>query len=162
MGEGTTRAERRAAQEGSRRQKALASLSENLCNILLVRHGETTWNVEHRLQGQLQPGPPLNELGLEQAKSLAARLAVQHLDAIYTSDLQRTSQTAELVQNHHQNLQIISNPELRERYLACLQGMTMEENKNVHPQICSGLLIPNEAANKVIFIPYTSRIIPCF
>ncbi len=40
--------------------------------VILVRHGETTWNVEHRLQGQLLPGPPLNHMGWRQARAVSS------------------------------------------------------------------------------------------
>lgn len=39
----------------------------NPCELILVRHGETAWNKEGRLQGQQEPGPPLNDLGFQQA-----------------------------------------------------------------------------------------------
>lgn len=58
-----------------------------------MRHGESTWNSEHRIQGQLDP--PLSDRGREQASRLATRLASRRPDAIYASDLTRTMQTAE-------------------------------------------------------------------
>jgi broad specificity phosphatase PhoE len=62
--------------------------------LLLVRHGESTWNAEHRMQGQADP--PLSELGREQARSLA-----QFLDGVpdrrLSSDLARAVETAELL-----------------------------------------------------------------
>lgn len=42
-------------------------MMQNPCEIILVRHGETAWNKEGRLQGQQEPGPPLDELGFQQA-----------------------------------------------------------------------------------------------
>jgi len=61
-----------------------------------VRHGESTWNVERRFQGQLDP--PLSELGLLQAQSLARRLAQESRPAaIVSSPLQRARNTAEIV-----------------------------------------------------------------
>lgn len=149
MGERATRAERRGAQEEARRQKALARLTDKACQILLMRHGETDWNVDHRLQGQMHPGPHLNSRGLDQAQALAAHLSSHHLDAIYSSDLHRTLQTANLVQEHHQNLKINTDPDLRERYLACLQGLTIDEGRATHPKVSLGLLKPNKEANEV-------------
>jgi hypothetical protein len=46
----TTRASRRAVQEQQRNAKALSELSDGACELFLVRHGETPWNLEHRLQ----------------------------------------------------------------------------------------------------------------
>src|SRR5579859_741140 len=60
--------------------------------LLLVRHAESQWNEEGRLQGQLDP--PLSELGRRQAVKLAQRMARHRPAAIYTSDLERCLQTA--------------------------------------------------------------------
>src|SRR5712692_84938 len=61
--------------------------------LLLVRHGESTWNAARRIQGQLDP--PLSERGAEQARELAARMRGHRPVALYCSDLCRTWQTAE-------------------------------------------------------------------
>ena len=60
--------------------------------LILIRHGESTWNRERRIQGQLDP--PLSEQGTEQARRVAHRLARLKVEALYTSDLMRASQTA--------------------------------------------------------------------
>src|SRR5260370_11183850 len=61
--------------------------------LILIRDGESTWNRERRIQGQLDP--PLSEEGHEQARRVAARLASRQVEALYTSDLLRASQTAD-------------------------------------------------------------------
>jgi broad specificity phosphatase PhoE len=65
--------------------------------LILVRHGESTWNAEHRLQGQLDP--PLSERGREQARALAPLVAALGVPAerVVCSDLGRAVQTAELL-----------------------------------------------------------------
>jgi len=63
--------------------------------LLLVRHGETDWNSEGRLQGQTDR--PLSDYGRCQARELAEQLADERLEAIYTSDLARARETAEIV-----------------------------------------------------------------
>ena len=64
--------------------------------ILAIRHGETAWNVDTRIQGHLDI--PLNAKGLWQAEQLAKTLATQDpLHAVYSSDLQRAHQTATAV-----------------------------------------------------------------
>lgn len=64
-----------------------------MATLLLARHGETDWNRDHRWQGHT--GPPLNETGQQQARELAAHLA--DIRVIYSSDTQRTRETAEIV-----------------------------------------------------------------
>lgn len=90
----------------------------------LVRHGETAWNVEGRLQGQLDV--PLNELGRAQARALAARLAAQRFDALYSSDLSRTIETAEAVAALL-GLRVEPAADLRERFFGAFQGLTRAE-----------------------------------
>lgn len=63
--------------------------------LLLARHGETDWTRDKRWQGHADP--PLNERGREQARALAETLANVQLEAIYSSDLRRASETAALV-----------------------------------------------------------------
>ena len=60
--------------------------------LCLVRHGETAWNAEGRVQGQLDV--PLSEVGRAQARAVAAALALERFDAIYSSDLVRVRETA--------------------------------------------------------------------
>ena len=63
--------------------------------VLLVRHGETTWNVEGRIQGWA--GAPLSGRGREQARATGSYLADVGVDRLVVSDLQRTQETAHLV-----------------------------------------------------------------
>jgi broad specificity phosphatase PhoE len=63
-----------------------------MTTLYLIRHGETTWNVEGRYQGQLDP--PLTEQGRQQAETTAIQLATIGFEAIYSSDLARAYQTA--------------------------------------------------------------------
>jgi broad specificity phosphatase PhoE len=63
--------------------------------LILVRHGESTWNAEERLQGQLDP--PLSDRGREQAQALAGMVDGVPVDRIVCSDLSRARETAELM-----------------------------------------------------------------
>jgi probable phosphoglycerate mutase len=81
--------------------------------ICIIRHGETDWNVEKRIQGHTDV--PLNEVGRAQALAMAFNAAHQRFDAIYSSDLARTLETARaLAQREDQEVKLL--PQLRERH----------------------------------------------
>ncbi|KAG7673590.1 hypothetical protein Ndes2526B_g02961 [Nannochloris sp. 'desiccata'] len=144
-----SRADRRSAQELDRQVKAMTKLTCQACELVLVRHGETNFNVESRLQGQMFPGPALNDSGIKQAEALAARLAEEKFNAFYTSDLTRTLQTIDIVHKHHYNqtnLIIQRDTDLRERKLGQLEGKAMTEAKMTLPVVWLGLNTPNEAS----------------
>ena len=92
--------------------------------ILLARHGETTWNREHRLQGRTDT--ELSERGRAQARSLAALLAGERLDAIYTSTLRRTRDTAAPLAARLQ-LEVQPRAELDEISYGVLEGHTPDD-----------------------------------
>jgi probable phosphoglycerate mutase len=92
--------------------------------ILLVRHGETDWNRDQRVQGQSDP--PLNELGREQSRELAATLAGERVDAIYASDLRRARETAEILAAEL-GLPVVVDPDLRELDFGDWEGSTIDE-----------------------------------
>ncbi|MHC1771255.1 MAG: histidine phosphatase family protein [Flexilinea sp.] len=82
-----------------------------MTHCCLVRHGQTDWNIEGRYTGQSDV--PLNESGRQQAESLAALLATQHFAAVYTSDLSRARETAEIIAAPHK-ISVNVEPRLRE------------------------------------------------
>jgi phosphoserine phosphatase len=89
--------------------------------ILLARHGETEWNREERYQGHADP--PLNETGRAQAEELAERLVGERIDAVYSSDLRRAAETAEIVAARL-GLGVEHEPGLREIDVGSWQGLT--------------------------------------
>ena len=109
-----------------------SSIPPRTCRICLVRHGETAWNAERRLQGHLDI--PLNETGLAQAEATATRLqALGHgFAALYCSDLLRARQTAAAIA-HRQALETIQDERLRERHYGLFQGLTYDEAERQHP-----------------------------
>lgn len=92
--------------------------------LLLVRHGETPWNVTLQYQGQANI--PLNERGFEQARRAAERLRGREAVALYSSDLARAWQTAEVI-GQALGLAPVAVPELREIDVGQWEGLTPEE-----------------------------------
>jgi broad specificity phosphatase PhoE len=92
--------------------------------LILVRHGETPWNVTLQYQGQANI--PLNERGLEQASRAAARLTRYGVTRLYSSDLARAWQTAEVI-GATLGLTPVAMPELREIDVGQWEGLTPEE-----------------------------------
>lgn len=93
--------------------------------ILAIRHGETAWNVDTRLQGHLDI--PLNEVGLRQARHLAQALVQRDaIDAIYASDLSRAHTTASAIAQA-MGRAVTAHAGLRERHFGVFQGRTFAE-----------------------------------
>jgi probable phosphoglycerate mutase len=92
--------------------------------LIAVRHGETAWNVEARLQGQLDI--PLNARGQEQARRTAHWLAEDHPDVVVSSDLARAQATAQAIAAFNR-IPLELDPGLRERSFGGFQGMTHTE-----------------------------------
>ena len=102
-----------------------------VARICLVRHGETDWNAQRRLQGHIDI--ELNAAGRAQASAAATGLRETSFHAAYSSDLHRAKQTAEiLLQNTP--LTPVLLPQLRERFFGAFQGLTYEEAQSQYPE----------------------------
>jgi probable phosphoglycerate mutase len=99
--------------------------------IILIRHGETAWNAERRLQGHLDI--PLNNEGERQAALLADALAHEPIDMLVASDLQRARQTAQAVADRR-GLTVASEPALRERGYGGFEGLLYSEIEERFPR----------------------------
>ncbi|MBS0293235.1 MAG: histidine phosphatase family protein [Proteobacteria bacterium] len=99
--------------------------------IIAVRHGETAWNVDTRIQGHLDI--PLNDTGLWQARQLGRALAEEHVAAIYSSDLQRAYATAEAVAQTTR-APLAPARGLRERSFGSFQGRTFRQIEEESPE----------------------------
>lgn len=99
--------------------------------IIAIRHGETAWNVDTRIQGHLDV--PLNERGVWQAEQLGRALADEPLAAIYSSDLSRAHQTASHVAQHT-GVELMVEPALRERSFGSFEGKTFAEIETALPE----------------------------
>lgn len=99
--------------------------------ICLVRHGETAWNAEKRIQGQTDIA--LDQTGLAQAAAAARWLSRQPVDALYSSDLLRARQTAACIADAL-NLPLSLLPAFRERRYGLFEGMTYDEARVRYPE----------------------------
>ena len=98
----------------------------------LVRHGETDWNGERRIQGQIDID--LNSAGRAQARAVADGLRGHDFAAIYSSDLLRAWHTAQIAATGRQ-IAVSPAPTLRERHFGVLQGVTSLEASERHPEV---------------------------
>jgi broad specificity phosphatase PhoE len=98
--------------------------------LILARHGETDWNRDGIWQGH--GDPPLNELGRRQAAALSERLANVAIDALYSSDLRRALETAEIVAAAR-GIPVTAEPELREMDVGSWSGLTTDEIEQRFP-----------------------------
>lgn len=92
--------------------------------VYFIRHGETVWNKEGRLQGYKDS--PLTKKGEESAKRIGDSLSKENIEIIYSSDLGRCVQTAEII-NQRLKVKLIKTPELRERNFGDLNGQLNEK-----------------------------------
>lgn len=99
-----------------------------MTTLLLVRHGETDWNADGRLQGHTDR--PLNDYGRRQAQQLGEELDGEELEAIYSSDLARARETAEIV-GERLGLPTVLDPDLREKDWGTWEGLTAVERDRV-------------------------------
>jgi broad specificity phosphatase PhoE len=98
-----------------------------LVKIILVRHGETEWNRQHRIQGSASDNP-LNEIGLRQAERLALCLKGETIEAIYSSPLLRAMRTAQTIAEYH-GLEVVPLPSLKEIDMGELEGVLSADLK---------------------------------
>jgi broad specificity phosphatase PhoE len=104
----------------------------------IVRHGQTEWNTEGRIQGHTDIG--LSERGRQQASAVARRLTQVPIDVAYTSDLSRASETARIILEGR-NVPLYSTPQLRERYFGVFERLTVEERRTRYPKMFADSLV---------------------
>ena len=105
--------------------------SSPVTRICLVRHGETEWNAERRIQGQTDIG--LNAIGKQQAEAAGRWLSSKKIDVLYSSDLQRAWVTAEAI-GRAVGLRPMATPEMRERRYGVFEGLTYAEAQQRFPE----------------------------
>ena len=102
-----------------------------LTRLIIIRHGETEWNLEGRIQGHKDS--PLTESGRAQAEAIATRLQEMEVNALYSSDLGRAYATAQFVSNKTGH-DILTDKRLRELNLGVFEGLTEEEVRKRYPK----------------------------
>lgn len=100
--------------------------------LFLVRHAESIWNREQRIQGRQDPG--LSENGRRQAKGLAKRLRKENVQIIYSSRLKRCAQTARII-SKAAKAPVKYLPEIEEIILGEWQGKTVEQVRREYPKV---------------------------
>jgi broad specificity phosphatase PhoE len=98
--------------------------------VIFIRPGETQWNRLGRWQGQV--AVPLNDHGKMQAKRLARFIRAIGIQALYTSDLRRASETADVLAEML-GFEVVSDARLRERHIGLWQGLTLPEVQEWYP-----------------------------
>jgi broad specificity phosphatase PhoE len=100
--------------------------------LILIRHGETDWNVEGRYQGQ--EDPTLNQTGITQSYQLADELINTNLDILYTSPLQRASQTARII-SEELDIPLFIEQRFMEIHQGDWQKRLRSEIENLYPDL---------------------------
>ena len=103
-----------------------------MTEIILIRHGETEWNLSGRWQGHADSA--LSPRGVAQAEALSMRMGKEDVDQVYASDLERAQHTARLA-GSEANWTFSLMPELRERDLGVLEGLTTDEMLVEYPDV---------------------------
>jgi 2,3-bisphosphoglycerate-dependent phosphoglycerate mutase len=104
---------------------------DGITQLVLVRHGETAWNRETRIQGHTDI--PLSDHGHWQARQVGRALRDEGLHAIYSSDLLRAAHTARAVADAT-GLPLVLDQSLRERHFGIFEGLTHDEIMSRHPE----------------------------
>ncbi len=99
--------------------------------VIVVRHGETHWNIEGRRQGHLDS--TLTEKGRAQAEALSQRFTPDSCSAVYSSDLGRAYETARIIAERTGH-EVVSDERLRERNLGIFQGLNGDEIRARYPR----------------------------
>ena len=103
----------------------------NETSLIVIRHGETEWNRERRMQGTTDTR--LSELGRAQAQALGRRLASREFAALYSSNLSRARQTAEAIAVLT-GRDVVTDPRLQERRFGIFEGLLSAEIRTRYPE----------------------------
>lgn len=116
-------------------------MSQEPCEVYIVRHGETDWNAAGRLQGHTDI--PLNAQGLLQARSLKQALSHISFQAAFSSDLSRAKETAKCIIDPHP-IPLFEAAALRERHAGSFEGKSFKEVDNLMRQFFISYPTPSQ------------------
>jgi len=102
----------------------------NETTLIVIRHGETAWNREKRMQGTTDT--LLSDIGRAQAQALGRRLAEREFDGLYSSDLSRARDTARAIAERT-GCELVTDPRLQERRFGIFEGLTHAEIASRYP-----------------------------
>jgi len=130
---------------------------ERFAEVVVVRHGETSWNASRIVQGHLDP--ELNEIGRQQALVVGRRLSRETKPAaVYSSDLKRAAQTAQTIAEACDVSSLVLDEGLRERHMGHLQGVKWDDAFVQNPGAFKGFDIFE--AKKGLDVNYRDQEIP--
>uniref|UniRef100_A0A0A8YBR1 Phosphoglycerate mutase gpmB n=1 Tax=Arundo donax TaxID=35708 RepID=A0A0A8YBR1_ARUDO len=110
-----------------------SSHGEHFAEVVVVRHGETSWNASRIIQGQMDP--ELNETGKQQAVMVARRLSKETKPAaVYSSDLKRAAETARTIATACDVCNVVLDKALRERHMGDLHGLKFDDAIRIKPE----------------------------
>ncbi|XP_068636969.1 phosphoglycerate mutase-like protein 4 [Aristolochia californica] len=113
----------------------------DFAEVIVVRHGETMWNACGKIQGHLDI--ELNDIGRQQAAAVADRLSKEFsVSAIYSSDLKRAYDTAQIIAKSCGLPEVKKDARLRERNLGDLQGLVFREASKLNPKAYQAFVSP--------------------
>jgi len=107
-------------------------MKAKITRLIIVRHGETEWNLQNRFQGHLNSG--LSHLGIKQANAIAGALSSGTFDVIYSSDLERAKHTADIIAGKL-NMEVRTEAGLREINMGLMQGLKRDEFILKYPEV---------------------------
>eukprot|EP01116_Phalansterium_solitarium_P021129 TRINITY_DN6467_c0_g1_i3.p2 TRINITY_DN6467_c0_g1~~TRINITY_DN6467_c0_g1_i3.p2 ORF type:complete len:230 (-),score=73.18 TRINITY_DN6467_c0_g1_i3:124-813(-) len=115
--------------------------SDGMKRLFLVRHGETVYNAQKKVQGN-GIDVELNDVGRRQALALSRRLARERFDMLACSTLKRAVETMDAVRRHHPALPVSTFAQLEEMAYGDFEGKLFDPSSADHPDSCVGDLLP--------------------
>jgi len=114
--------------------------TKKMTKLILVRHGQTDWNLNKRIQSYTDI--PLNELGRKQAQDTAIKLRDVKIDVIYSSPLSRAYETAKIIAQYHNGIELIKEPAFTELNMGKWEGLFSKEAQECIPECSQWLKDP--------------------